>query len=58
MQTVKESGVAQATFQVDYNDEVAFAAKRWLFNMARDEARGQNHLLLLWPVSSIHPILM
>ena len=42
MQTVKENGVARATFQIDYDDEVAFAAKRWLFNMARDKARGQN----------------
>ena len=39
MQTVKESGVAQATFQIDYNDEVAFAEKRWVFNLARDKVR-------------------
>lgn len=42
METLKESGVAQATFQIDYDDKVAFAAKRWLFNVARDKARGQN----------------
>ena len=58
MQTVKESGVAQATFQLDYDDEVAFAAKRWLFNMARDRHRAIMHLLRLWPVLSIHPLLM
>ena len=51
---MKESGVAQATFQVDYDDEVAFAAKRWLYNMARDEARGQNAPFAL-VASFIHP---
>ena len=40
MQTVKESGVAQALFQIDYNDEVAFPAKRWLFNVAHDKIRS------------------
>ena len=29
-------------FQIDYDDEVAFAVKRWLFNVARDKAWGQN----------------
>ena len=38
MATVKESGVAQATFQIDYDDEVAFAARRKLFDYARDGA--------------------
>ena len=37
MQTVKESGMAMATFQIDYDDEVAFAAQRKLFDYARDE---------------------
>ncbi|GAB5449309.1 choline-sulfatase [Gymnodinialimonas sp.] len=40
MQTVKESGLAHATFQIDYDDEVGFAAKRWLFDVARDKAHG------------------
>ncbi|MDD9908356.1 MAG: choline-sulfatase [Ahrensia sp.] len=40
MSTVKESGVAQATFQIDYDDEVAFAARRWLFDAARGKAQG------------------
>ncbi|MEX0345418.1 MAG: choline-sulfatase [Rhizobiaceae bacterium] len=40
MQTVKESGLANATFQIDYDEEVAFAAKRWLFDHARDKAQG------------------
>ena len=38
MQTVKESGVAEATFQIDYDEEVAFFAKRKLFDYARDGA--------------------
>ena len=39
MQTVKESGMAMATFQIDYDDEVAFAAQRKLFDYARDGAK-------------------
>ena len=39
MQTVKESGMAMATFQIDYDDEVAFAARRKLFDYARDAQR-------------------
>ena len=53
-QTVKESGVAQATFQIDYDDEIAFAAKRWLFNVVRDKAWGQNAPFALM-ASFIHP---
>ena len=37
MQTVKESGMAMATFQIDYDEEVGFAAKRRLFDYARDQ---------------------
>ena len=40
MQTVKESGMAQATFQIDYDDEVGFAARRWLFDYARNKAQS------------------
>ena len=54
MQTVKESGVAQATFQIDYDDEVGFAAKRWLFNVARDKAAG-NEAPFAMVASFIHP---
>ena len=54
MQTVKESGVAQATFQIDYDDEVGFAAKRWLFNVARDKAQGASAPFAL-VASFIHP---
>ncbi|MGB0785718.1 MAG: choline-sulfatase [Alphaproteobacteria bacterium] len=39
MQTVKESGMAMATFQIDYDDEVGFAAQRRLFDYARDEQK-------------------
>jgi choline-sulfatase len=56
MQTVKDSGVAQATFQIDYDDEVGFAAQRWLFNRARDKAQSSgdaNPFLLV--ASFIHP---
>lgn len=54
MQTVKESGMAQATFQIDYDDEVAFAAKRWLFNIARDKAQGEQAPFAM-VASFIHP---
>lgn len=54
MQTVKESGVAAATFQIDYDDEVAFAAKRWLFNAARDKALGDDAPFAM-VASFIHP---
>ena len=39
MQTVKESGQAMASFQIDYDDEVEFAARRKLFDYARDGAK-------------------
>ncbi len=54
MQTVKESGVAHATFQIDYDDEVGFAARRWLFDFARDKASGQEYPFAL-VASFIHP---
>ena len=54
MQTVKESGPAQATFQIDYDDEVCFAAKRWLFDCARDKATG-NEAPFALVASFIHP---
>ncbi|MEO1160074.1 MAG: choline-sulfatase, partial [Pseudomonadota bacterium] len=54
MQTVKESGVAQATFQIDYDDEVGFAARRWLFDVARDKAHG-NAAPFALVASFIHP---
>ncbi|MEQ9260412.1 MAG: choline-sulfatase [Roseovarius sp.] len=58
MATVKESGQAQATFQTDYDDEVGFAARRWLYDRAREQARdgaagaAQPFLLV---ASFIHP---
>ncbi len=54
MQTVKESGVATATYQLDYDDEVAFAARRWLINAARDKAAGNPSPFAL-VASFIHP---
>ncbi len=54
MQTVKQSGVAQATFQIDYDDEVGFAARRWLFDLARDKAHGKTAPFAL-VASFIHP---
>ena len=39
MGVVRESGVAMATYQIDYDDEVAFAAKRRLFDLARDQTQ-------------------
>ncbi|MEJ6393892.1 choline-sulfatase [Gymnodinialimonas sp. 2305UL16-5] len=54
MQTVKESGVAHATYQIDYDDEVGFAAKRWLFDRARDTTMGDT-LPFALVASFIHP---
>lgn len=54
MQTVKESGVAMATFQTDYDDEVGFAARRWLMDRGRDRAAGGTDPFLM-VASFIHP---
>lgn len=54
MQTVKESGVAVATFQTDYDDEVEFAARRWLIDRGRDRAAG-NNMPFCMVASFIHP---
>ncbi len=54
MQTVKESGVAQATYQIDYDDEVGFAANRWLFDEGRRKASGDTAPFAL-VASFIHP---
>jgi choline-sulfatase len=54
MQTVKESGVAQATFQIDYDDEVEFVARRWLFDFARGKASGEAAPFAM-VASFIHP---
>ena len=54
MQTVKESGPAVATFQTDYDDEVEFAARRWLIDRGRDAGAGQGQPFCL-VASFIHP---
>jgi len=54
MQTVKESGMAVATFQTDYDDEVGFAANRWLIDQARDLASESSRPFAL-VASFIHP---
>ncbi len=54
MATVKESGVAVATFQTDYDDEVEFAARRWLIDRGRDRAAGDDSPFCL-VASFIHP---
>ena len=54
MQTVKESGMAVATFQTDYDDEVEFAARRWLVNRGREAAAG-NGTPFCMVASFIHP---
>lgn len=46
--------MAQATFQIDYDDEVGFAARRWLFDVARDRAQG-NETPFAMVASFIHP---
>ncbi|MEM7214009.1 MAG: choline-sulfatase [Pseudomonadota bacterium] len=50
MDSVREAGVGQATFQLDYDEEVAFAAKRRIFDFARYE---QEPFCLV--ASFIHP---
>ncbi len=42
MDTVAESGPAAATFVLDYDDEVSFAANRWLIDHARRRAQGED----------------
>ncbi|MCP9482765.1 choline-sulfatase [Shimia sp. CNT1-13L.2] len=54
MQTVKESGEAIATFQTDYDDEVEFAARRWLIDRGRDRTAGNNAPFCM-VASFIHP---
>ncbi|MEM7718272.1 MAG: choline-sulfatase [Pseudomonadota bacterium] len=54
MQTVKESGMAVATYQTDYDDEVEYAARRWLIDRARDNAAG-NAAPFCLVASFIHP---
>lgn len=54
MQTVKESGVAVATFQTDYDDEVGFAARRWLVDRGRARAHGDEAPFCM-VASFIHP---
>ena len=54
METVRESGVAVATFQTDYDDEVEFAARRWLIDRGRDRAAGDKRPFCL-VASFIHP---
>ncbi len=54
MQTVKESGVATATFQIDYDDETGFAANRWLIDVARSRTAGAESPFAL-VASFIHP---
>lgn len=54
MATVKESGVAVATFQTDYDDEVEFAARRWLIDRGRATAAGEDAPFCL-VASFIHP---
>ena len=44
----------QATYQIDYDDEVAFAAKRWLMDRARDKAAGDATPFAM-VASFIHP---
>ncbi|MEM7342840.1 MAG: choline-sulfatase [Chloroflexota bacterium] len=50
MDSVREAGIAAATFQLDYDDEVAFFAKRKIFDYAR---QGPGPFCLV--ASFIHP---
>ena len=50
MESVRDAGTAMATFQIDYDDEVCFAAQRRLFDYAR-----QGDTPFCMTVSFIHP---
>ena len=39
MESVSEAGIGEATFQLDFDDEVAFFAKRKLYDYARDQEK-------------------
>jgi choline-sulfatase len=52
--SVKNSGTALASYQIDYDEEVGFAARRWLTDMARNRAQGDDTPFLL-VASFIHP---
>ena len=45
---------AVATFQTDYDDEVEFAARRWLIDRGRDAAAGEGGPFCL-VASFMHP---
>ncbi|MFO1040088.1 MAG: choline-sulfatase [Geminicoccaceae bacterium] len=51
MGSVKQAGTALATNQLDYDDEVAFRAQRWL----QDTARDPDERPFLFVVSFTHP---
>ncbi|MEM6973997.1 MAG: choline-sulfatase [Pseudomonadota bacterium] len=54
MKTVTESGPAIATFQTDYDDEVDYAARRWLIERGRDRGQGDTRPFCL-VASYTHP---
>ena len=54
MATVKDSGTAEATYQIDYDEEAAFAARRWLMDRARDKNAGEQTPFML-VASYFHP---
>ncbi|MYD32534.1 MAG: choline-sulfatase [Acidimicrobiales bacterium] len=51
MESVTEAGQALATYQIDYDDEVGFAARRCLYDLARDSDERPFFLT----ASFIHP---
>ncbi|MEM6406805.1 MAG: choline-sulfatase [Pseudomonadota bacterium] len=54
MQTVKDSGEVIASYQIDYDDEVGFAARRWLIDRARNRSNGDETPFAM-VASFIHP---
>ena len=54
MQTVKESGIAAATYQIDYDDEVGFAARRKIIDYGR-AGIGLGQAPFAMVASFIHP---
>ena len=54
MSAVTEAGPAVATFQTDYDDEVEYAARRWLIDRGRDKAGGDETPFLM-VASYMHP---
>ncbi|RED48006.1 choline-sulfatase [Aestuariispira insulae] len=55
MMSVKQAGVAEATNQLDFDDEVAFQARRKLYDYARAQSSGVDQRPFFLLASFTHP---